>query len=298
MTKTLTVIIPVSERESVETIQRSINTFECMHFYGFDAKVVYAVDDPGAMRPYYREMEPSEHIEFLWVTDTSLRQASAYNAALRKYPDSDYYAFFDVDAIPVRSFFQICASIDADFVSCDRYVGNYYINSMTKTISEEYKFCNRGRRAMYKLIGKFFPASCTGLIRGEVLHDFRFTEMTSTDSELYRHILCNDISMGYAYLARYSEYAPTTTKQLYSQRLRWISDAWRTCVKTIGSGKNWRENITNLAMYAVGMFPIVGLVLLTNYRGRYNSILHSIFMQYISLIALLKTIKNDEVKWD
>ena len=300
MNTPLTVIIPVSRYELLATIQNSINFFKDVDFSGFDETIVYAIDVPDDTRCYYQTMEPSENMELLWVHDTTLKQAGAYNDGLREYPNSDYYAFFDIDAIPATDFFQKCARIDADFVSCDRLVSNPYQNRITETIAEEYHFCNHGRKFMHKHIGKFFPASCTGLIRGKVMHNFRFTEKTSADSELYRHLLWNDFSMGYANNTLYMESSPTTLKQLYAQRLRWLSDTWRTCAKTSGSGNGWKENISNLLMYKVGMFPIIyGIIATTkmqHVRG-YNMVSHVLYMQYISIIALIKTLKNDDIEW-
>ena len=298
--KTLTIIIPVSSRESLKTIQTSMNAFRCIDLKGFDAKIIYAIDMPSCTRQYYQTLKLYKGMDMIWVTDTTLMQAGAYNAALIRSPNADFYAFFDIDAVPSIKFFRNCADVDADFVSCDRHTLNTHHNNITKTIREEYNLCNAGRKLMNNCIGKFFPASCTGLIRGKVLHDFTFTEATSADSELYRHILCNDFTMGYAMNAYYIENAPETKESLYNQRLRWFSDTWRTCVKTVGSSNSWKENISNLLMYSVGMFPIMGLVAMMPFvrhiKG-HNFISHSIYMQYTSLIALAKVIKGDSVEW-
>jgi len=298
--KTLTVIIPVSIYELISTIQSSIDAFRYVDFSGFDEKIVYAIDDTEDKRPYMNLNIP-KNVEIVWVTNKSLKQASAYNAGIINYPNSDYYAFFDADAIPDVKFFQDCAQVGADFVSCDRYVSDQYQNRITKTISEEYEFCNAGRRFMHKYIGKYFPASCTGLIEGIVLRNFRFTETTSADSELYRHILQNDFSMGYARNTYYVEGAPYTREQLYSQRLRWLSDTWRTCIMTAGSGSSWKENISNLLMHSVGMFPIIGCIALIPYAKHfngYNFISHSLYMQYISLVGLKNVISDKDVEWE
>ena len=240
-------------------------------------------------------------MELLWVTDTTLKQAGAYNAGLIEYPNSDYYAFFDVDAFPKSNFFQECAQVDANFVTCNRYVFNKYQNDITETVAEEYSLCNAGRRFMHKYVGVYFPASCTGLISGITLRDFLFEEKTSADSELYRHILRCGFSMGYAHDTYYVENAPHTIEQLYSQRLRWLSDTWRTLIRTVGSGNSWKVNISNLLMYSVGMLPIMGCIALIPYvkhtKG-YDFVLHSLYMQYISLISLGKVIKGEETKWD
>lgn len=299
--ETLTVIIPVSRYELVATIQNSIDAFNNVDFSGFEERIVYAIDEPDDMRPYYNKLEIGDNIELLWVTDTTLKQAGAYNAGLMKYPNSDYYAFFDVDAFPQFDFFQECAQVDANFVTCDRHVFNKYQNDITKTVAEEYSLCNAGRRFMHKYVNMYFPASCTGLISGITLRDFCFKEKTSADSELYRHILMCGFSMGYAHDTQYAESAPRTTEQLYSQRLRWLSDTWRTCILTVGSGNSWKVNIANLLMHSVGMFPIMGCIAMIPYvkhtKG-YNFILHSLYMQYISIIALLNTIKGNDVEWD
>ena len=311
MSKSLTIIIPVSASDSSKVV-RSIDNFKWIDFTGFDERIVYAIDLPPDTKPYYQNLKLPENTEILWVTDNSLKQASAYNAVLNKYPDSDFYSFFDIDAVPAFNFFKECYDIDADFVSCDRQVSNTYRhiyifnifstrqNSMSETISEEYEFCNLGRETMYRLTGKFFPASCTGLVHRRVFNNFRFTERTSADSELYRHILYNDFTMALTPYTYYAEDAPTTMKELYSQRLRWLSDTWRTFFKTVGSGNTWKINIVNMLMYLVGMFPILGIIALLPYATHikgYNFILHSVLMQYISLVALIKTIKRDSVEW-
>ena len=301
MNKSLTVIIPVSKHESLETIQSSINVFKKMDFGKLDEKIVYAIDVPDDTRQYYQNLKLGDNMELLWVHDTSLKQAGAYNAGLEKYPDSDYYSFYDVDAIPSEDFFKECAQIDANIVSCDRFISNPYQNSVTETIAEEYAFCNCGRRMMHKYVGKFFPASCTALISGITLRDFRFTEKTSADTELYRHLLLWDYSFGYAKYTFYMESSPTSLKQLYSQRVRWLSDTWRTFVRTVGSGNSWKVNIANLLMYTVGMFPIVaGIAAIPHAKHikGYNIITHLLYMHYISAIALANTIRQKDIKWE
>lgn len=301
--KTLTVIIPVSSRERIETIQHSINAFKFVDFNGFNEKIVYAIDIPDMAMPRLDKLRLEDNTKLLLVTmqkDLDLKQAGAYNAALMKYDNSEYYSFFDLDAHPNIDFFQKCAQVDANFVTGDRYVSNHYQNSITEAVAEEYEFCNSGRRFMYKYIDKYFPASCTGLIQGITLRDFMFTEATSADSELYRHILRNGFSMGYAKTS-YVESAPSTKEQLYSQRLRWLSDSWRTCIMTVGSCNTWQINISNMLMYLVGMLPIIGCIALLPYvkhlKG-YNFIYHSLYMQYISFIALYNVAMDRDVKWE
>lgn len=299
MKETITVIIPVSMFELVSTIQSSIDVFRNVDFYGFDAKVVYAIDDTDDRRPY-DSLNLYENSEIVWVTDKSLKQASAYNAALKKYPVSSYYAFFDVDSYPETNFFQECVKVYADFVSCDRHVSNSHQSRITESVSEEYEFCNSGRLFMDKLAYHYFPASCTGLIEGIVLRGFLFKETTSADSELYRHILEYGFSMGYTRNTSYSERAPHTAEQLYSQRLRWLSDTWRTFIATVSSGDSFGISMSNMLMYFVGMIPIIGLIALIPYAKHfngYNFISHSLYMQYISLVALAKVINGEDVKW-
>ena len=300
MNKTLAVIIPVSGRESIETIQNSISAFKNVDFDGFNENIVYAIDAQHDTSRYYQKLKLSDNMEILWVTDTTLKQAGAYNRALVEYPNMDFYSMWDVDAIPKSDFFQKCAQVDANFVTCNRYVFNKYQNDVTETVAEEYSLCNAGRRFMHKYVNIYFPASCTGLISGITLRDFRFEEKTSADSELYRHILRCGFSMGYAHDTYYVESAPYTTEQLYIQRLRWLSDTWRTCFLTAGSGNSWKVNIANLLMYSVGMLPIMGCIALIPYAKHmkgYNSVLHSLYMQYISLVALTKVINGDDVEW-
>ena len=301
--KTLTVIIPVSKNETIDRIQMSINAFKFVDFNGFDEKIVYAIDVPGSDIPRLDKLKLEDNTKLLLVTqqkDLDLKQAGAYNAALRKYTNSYYYAFFDVDAMPKNNFFQSCAQVDANFVTGYRHVFNKYQNAITESVSEEYYLCNAGRVFMHKYVNVYFPASCTGLIQGVTLRDFMFTEQTSADSELYRHLLRSGFSMGYAHDAHYVESAPYTKEQLYSQRLRWLSDTWRTCILTIGSGNSWKINIANLLMYSVGMLPIVGCIALLPYAKHlngYNFVMHSLYMQYISLVALAKTVGQEEVEW-
>lgn len=298
--KTLSVIIPVSRYELIATIQESMDAFSRVDFSGFDEKIVYAIDEPDDTRPYFDKLDIRDNMELLWVTDTTLKQAGAYNAGLIKYPNSDYYAFFDLDAFPKTNFFQKCAQVNANFVTGNRHVFNRYQSDITMSVAEEYEFCNAGRRFMYKQVDVYFPASCTGLIKGITLHGFRFKETTSADSELYRYILQNRFSMGYAYDTHYVEGAPDTKEKLYNQRLRWLSDTWRTLVITVGSG-SLKINIANFLMYLIGMFPIMGCILLIPYGRKingYSFLLHSLYMQYISLIALGKVIKGEETKWE
>ena len=301
MNKSLTVIIPVSRYELIATIQNSIDAFKHVDFDGFDYKVLYCIDVPEDTTPYWQNLKFGDNMEIVWVQENPLKQAGAYNAGLVEYPNSDYYSFFDADAIPAANFFQECAQVDANFVTGNRYVFNKYQNDITKTVAEEYGLCNAGRRFMHKYVNVYFPASCTGLISGITLRDFMFEETTSADSELYRHILMYGFSMGYAHDTYYVENAPHTIEQLYSQRLRWLSDTWRTLIRTVGSGNSWKVNISNFLMYSVGMLPIMGCVAMIPYvkhtRG-YDFVLHSLYMQYISLVALAKTINGDSVEWN
>ena len=81
MNKSLTIIISVSSRDSPK-VMRFMYNFKQVDFTGFDVKIVYAIDLPHGTKPYYQYLKLPENTEILWVTDNSLKQASAYNAVL------------------------------------------------------------------------------------------------------------------------------------------------------------------------------------------------------------------------
>ena len=293
----LTIIIPVSAKENVYTVQKSIYALSNCDYTNFDERIVYCIDVPKeGVRKYYSLNVP-ENVELLFVFNNQIKQAGAYNAGIEKYPDSQYFAFFDVDAIPNIDFFVECLKVNADFVTSDRHISNANINSITKTISEETEMSNDVRYLSDKYIGRYFTIACTGLISGRVFKNFRFTERTAADNELYRYLVANNFTFGYTRTTSYTEKAVWTFKELWYQRLRWTMDAWRI------SRKHSSNGLYDLATMIGVLFPsafILAAPLLFKHikhiRG-YNVLWHLIFSHIVSLVALLKILKGDTVKW-
>ena len=294
--RTLSVIIPVSAKENVYNIQKSIYALSNVDYTNFDEKILYCIDVPKeGVRKYYN-LDVPENVELLFVFNNQIKQAGAYNAGLDKY-DSDYYCFLDLDATVAPDFFQKCVKIDADFVGSDRIISNANTNSITKTISEETEMYNTVKRLSMKYAGKYFIAACTGLIKKKVFENFRFTEVTAADDELYRYLLKNKFTFGYAINTYYTEQCVWTYRELWNQRLRWFMDAWRLCFKR--SKNSSYSTAMTIGMIFPSVFILAAPLLfkhIKHIRG-YNVLWHLIFSHIVSLVALLKILKGDTVKW-
>ena len=298
MNNTLTVIIPVSKNESIETIQNSIDRFSTLDYSGFDAKIVYCIDLPEDIKKYCDGLKIMRSvIEILWATDNDITKSGNYNTGINKYPESDYYALFDIGSFPEHDFFQKTVKINADFVTSDQRMPDVHKNSISKTMSEENEMTNTVRRLSMKYTGKCFTRGASGLINGVVFRTFRFTSIIGNDNEFYTHLIKNGFSFGYATDTHFNHKLTWRLKDLWNQRLRWQMLAWKLSIERSSIGLD--GIITTIGM----TFPIVFVLALPflikdvkHIRG-YNILFHLLFLQAISLITLIKVIKNDRIKW-
>ena len=295
--KTLVIIIPVSAEEDVCTIQKSVYELSNVDYHEFCVKILYCIDVGKEGVQKYCDIDIPENTEFVFVSDNKIKQAGGYNAGLDRYPNSDYYAFFDIDASPHYSFFHECLKEDADFVGSDKHISNAYTNSITKTISEEIEMYNVVKKNSMKFVKKYFIQACTGLIKGKVFRNFRFTETTAADDELYRYILKNDFTFGYANNTYYTEQCVWTYKELWNQRLRWFMDAWRLLFKRSKSGSYGIAMTVGMIFPSAFILAVPFLYKHIKHIKGYNILWHLILSCAISLIALTKVIKGDKVKW-
>jgi len=286
MNKSLTVIIPVSKYEKIETIRNSIKHFLNLDYTGFDWNVVYCIDK----QDNNYDLQTLDNIEICWVKNNNIRQSGNYNAGLDKFPDSDYYAFFDLDGFPEKYFFQKCKKVDADFVTGNSYIRNSNINSITKTISETYEIGNYWKKLSFNMSKMYYPAACCGLIKGKVFKNFRFSNPTLPDNELYMHIINNKYSMGYLENTYYTDLSVTTIKEVYKQNIRWK-------IETLKNRKikifDWIGVVFPISQLL--LFP-VSIKFIKHIKG-YNLFFHLIFMIFVSKIAIIKFILGSGFKW-
>lgn len=201
-----------------------------------DVRVVYVLDlkDEADDRLQVLRKMP---VTVITRTDTRGRRAGAINDALevcKSEGEPTYVAFFDVDSRPQQNFLVECVAMQSEntiITSSARFITNEDENIVTKTVAAEYCFFSDMYR-LFDRIGGFNQFNgMIGVLNIRLMKKHQLDHMNESVS-------CEDLAFTQkAYLAglvgRFTantmvgEQAPTTIRDLFNQRVRWLSGAYQ-----------------------------------------------------------------------
>jgi len=195
------ILIPVAPFEPLSIIQKSVDSLKQLETSGLSVNITYIIDCPKGPDHRIRYLK-SGNIGYLARFDTRGRRGGAINDGLDAIRgpdgilDADYIALFDVDSRPEPDFILECIDalkMDANAViaSGTRHITNQDSGWVARIIAAEYSFF----ADVYRLYERFDGfKQFNGLI----------TVLAET---------------------KVGEQAPTSLKELYNQRIRWMSGA-------------------------------------------------------------------------
>ncbi|HYA61190.1 MAG TPA: glycosyltransferase family 2 protein [Candidatus Acidoferrum sp.] len=221
-------VVPVSPYEPESLITKSIENLKELNYKGHKFEVYYVID---RAKDDNRNLGSKLPTNFKIIQRNNSRggRAGAINEFLNVINDADYVAIFDVDSRPSKNFIVECIKAfnkneSAVLSSGCRFVTNKN-NILTKIISLEYGFfCDLYR--LYHWSDGFLQFNgLIGVMQASFLKEERLNETSSCeDLDLTQRIY---LAHHVAILAKtmVGEQAPTTVKDLYNQRVRWLRGA-------------------------------------------------------------------------
>lgn len=214
-------LVPVAPDEPVFIVEESV---ECLRGAGLDP--VYVAD-----RPSEELVSAVEEMGGRVVArETSRgRRAGALNDGLAAV-ETEFVAVMDVDSRPSAEFVERCVGAlredpDAFLASGPRRVTNEDAGAAPLAVSAEYRLIGDLYRLLHRRDGFLQFNGLVGVARREVLEELALDESAA----------CEDVELASrAHLDGYravfvpepvGEQAPPTWRQLYSQRVRWLTGA-------------------------------------------------------------------------
>jgi cellulose synthase/poly-beta-1,6-N-acetylglucosamine synthase-like glycosyltransferase len=229
----LSMIVPVASFEPLGVLEKSVRSLRGLDLDGMQAELVYVID---------RAKGTDERVEFLqnlsWERipirvisrmDTRGKRAGAINDALATLENADYVALFDIDSRPEPNFVvetikSLRSQEDAAIASSARYITNAETSFITRIISAEYLFFADVFR-IFELADGFKQFNgLIGVIDGKVVSKLD-EKAVCEDLDFMQKIYLKNKIAAFTRKTRVGEQAPTTLKELYNQRVRWMTGA-------------------------------------------------------------------------
>lgn len=318
------VLIPVAPFEPLSIIQKSVDSLKQLETSGLSVNIIYIIDCPEG--PDHRvQYLKSGNIGHLARFETRGRRGGAINDALDTIRgpdgilDADYIALFDVDSRPKPDFLLKCINaikMDANTVmaSGTRYITNQDSGWVAMIIAAEYSFF----ADVYRLYERFDGFKQFNGLIGVI--DARALDGTSLNEDVY----CEDLEFTQRmYISgkkpvlaetKVGEQGPTSLKELYNQRIRWMSGALEGLEENntrffsasipMSQKLAWFTSIT-LPFGAFLLTPIVpfyGLRLWSKGHDRIllktaGLIFHVWLISFCGVQAILNRIRKKKTKW-
>lgn len=222
----LDVIVPVSLHEPLYVIDKSLKSLSRLERNSMDVRITYVIDaldeDPSVK---YLQDQPIDVV----IRKPRGRKAGAINDVLETLK-ADYIAFFDVDSRPDKNFLVECVTSlkkeGAVIASAPRYVTNPDASIISKILSAEYLLISDLYRLLDKMDGFKQFNGLIGVLDARIFDSIKFDETAiCEDTDLTQQIY---LEGNIAVLANtlVGEQAPMTLKDIFNQRVRWISGAF------------------------------------------------------------------------
>jgi cellulose synthase/poly-beta-1,6-N-acetylglucosamine synthase-like glycosyltransferase len=308
------VIVPISQFEPPEIVERSVRRIKNLDFSDFEYKILYVMDlgsesDDRALIPIRMG------VEVLKRRHSRGRRGGAINDAVAFLNSfsPDYVAIFDVDSEPEKFFLvkairQLENAKDAYIASSPRRISNP-VNLCTQTVEVEYNLINfLLRKSGFKQFNGLI-----GVLRWSNLKKQRIDERCLTEdaefatrmhSKGFKGIVVRDSWI--------EEQAPLEWRELYFQRKRWYFGGlqlWRYS-NLVKRAKNnhfkisWFLSLT--LTYLIALFlpliPIFLFLLPAKYGIRKLKIslglfFHVLLLQAAAFASLNEFLKGRGVEW-
>ncbi len=233
--KRVNILIPVAPFEPLSIIKKSVVSLSKLEKTDIDLNILYIIDCPDGPDERTRYLK-DEGVGHFVRNDTRGRRGGAINDGLEilrgldETLDTDFIALFDVDSRPDPGFILMCIDAiereaDAVMASGARYITNHDSGWIPRIIAAEYSFFED----VYKLYERFDGFKqfngLIGVIDARALDGIRLNE----------DVYCEDLEFTQRmYIAgkkpvlaktMVGEQGPTGLKELYNQRVRWLSGA-------------------------------------------------------------------------
>ncbi|MDF1557843.1 MAG: glycosyltransferase family 2 protein [ANME-2 cluster archaeon] len=233
--KDVAILIPVAPFEQLSIIKKSVSSVSHLDKTGVILNILYIVDCPDGPDERTRYLRDKD-VGYLVRSDTRGRRGGAINDGMETIQkpdgtlDTDFVALFDVDSRPDCDFIIKCIEAienDANAVmaSGPRYITNQEEGWVAKIIAAEYSFFEDVYHIYEKFDGFKQFNGLIGVIDARALDDTRLNE----------DVHCEDLEFTQRmYIAgkkpvlsetKVGEQGPTGLKELYNQRVRWLSGA-------------------------------------------------------------------------
>lgn len=322
----LDVIVPVAPFEPISVLKKSVDCILDLKRGDLDVRTIYVLDlkDENDDRLKFLEEMP---ITVIARKNNRGRRAGAINDALdaHKHENTpDYLALFDVDSRPDRNFLIECTDVlrpnkNVIIASGARFITNEDENIVTKTIAAEYCFFSDVYRLFEKFDGFNQFNGMIGVLNLRIMRNIRVDRLDES-------ISCEDLDFTQkSYLAGFiggftpntmvGEQAPSNIRDLFNQRVRWLSGAYqglRTYLPSfiasdisVSKKLAWflALSLPFVAFLATPVAPLYGVRLWAKYGVRraviqtFGLIGHLWLITLCGVVALAKQVFGGRVEW-
>ncbi|MBI4362553.1 MAG: glycosyltransferase family 2 protein [Euryarchaeota archaeon] len=311
-------VVPVAPFEELPVLERSL---ACLRALDGGPRILYVIDSKNPQNDARAAWLREHGAETLVRGEARGRRAGAINDSLRVAGDAEYIAIFDVDSRPDPNFLTECLAQlekhpEAFMASGPRIVTNPLESYTTRMVEAEYKVLTD----LYRILdrGRCFKLfnGLIGVVRRPALEECPLDEGLHCEDVdfIQRHYARGRIAK-YSKGTRVGEQAPLSLRELYGQRVRWISGAlegWsnlRPILRGPGSRRIKATAVTLLLMpVVIGLYGFaVPLYADKFWRARrstpefflkfFGLVPYLWFLEVCALAALGRKITRRRVKW-
>ena len=300
----LDVIVPVAHYEPISVLKKSVDCILGLEKGDMNVRVTYVLDitDKTDDRLKFLGGVP---VAVITRTSTRGRRAGAINDALdacKQAPGNapDYVALFDVDSRPDKNFLIECTHLlrsnkNVIIASGARFITNENENIITKTIAAEYCFFSDVYLMFERFDGFNQFNGMIGVLNIKTMRDYQFNHLDESasceDLDFTQRAYLAGFTGGFAQNTRVGEQAPSTIRELFNQRVRWLSGACQglrtylpsfiTAQISVSKKLAWflAVSLPFVAFLATPVVPLYGARL----RGKYG--LHSVIIRTFGLVG-------------